>query len=72
MREKIEKILGEIRPYLRADGGDVELVEVNNGIVKIKLTGACGGCPMAGLTLRNTVIQAIKKQAPEVKEVIAV
>ncbi len=72
MREKIEKILGEIRPYLRADGGDVELVEVNNDIVKIKLTGACGGCPMAGLTLRNTVIQAIKKQAPEVKEVIAV
>ena len=72
MREKIEKILEEIRPSLRADGGDVELVEANNGIVKVRLTGACGGCPMASLTLRNTVAQIIKKKAPEVKEVIAV
>ncbi len=72
MREKIEKILDEIRPFLRADGGDVELVEVNGGVVKVRLTGACGGCPMANLTLRNTVTEVIKKKAPEVKEVIAV
>ncbi len=72
MREKIEKILEEIRPLLREDGGDVELVEANNGIVKVRLTGACGGCPMAAMTLRNTVAQIIKKRAPEVKEVIAV
>ena len=72
MREKIEGILEEIRPYLRAEGGDVELVDVDNDVVKVKLMGACGGCPMAGLTLQRVVAQAIKRQAPEVKEIIAV
>ena len=72
MREKIEMILDQIRPYLGAEGGGVELIEVNDGVVKLRLTGACGGCPMATITLRNVVEREIKKQAPEIKEVIAI
>lgn len=72
MREKIETILNQIRPYLGAEGGGVELIEVNDGVVKLRLTGACGGCPMATLTLRNVVAREIEKQAPEIKEVIAI
>ena len=72
MREKIEMILDQIRPFLGAEGGGVELIEVNDGVVKLRLTGACGGCPMATITLRNVVEREIKKQAPEIKEVIAI
>ena len=72
MREKIEPILDQIRPFLGAEGGGVELIEVNDGVVKLRLTGACGGCPMATITLRNVVEREIKKQAPEIKEVIAI
>jgi len=72
MREKIERILEEVRPSLKAEGGDVQLVDVENDVVKVKFVGACGGCPMAGLTLQRVVAQAIKKQAPEIKQVIAV
>ena len=72
MKEKIEQTLEQVRPYLVADGGDVELVEVNNGVVKVRLVGACGGCPMATLTLKNFIEREIKKQTPEVKEVVAV
>ena len=50
MKEKIEAALADIRPSLQADGGDVELVDVENGIVKVRLTGACGGCPMSQMT----------------------
>ena len=53
MREKVEAALKEIRPSLQADGGDVELVNVENGIVKVRLTGACGGCPMSQMTLKQ-------------------
>ena len=72
MREKVEAVLNQIRPNLAADGGNVELVDASNGIVKLRLTGACGGCPMASMTLRNGVERVLKEQLPEVKEVIAV
>lgn len=73
MREKIEKALDQIRPMLAADGGSVELIDVTkDGIVKVKLTGACGCCPMASMTLKNGVEKIIKKEVPEVKEVQAV
>lgn len=74
MREKVEKALGTIRPSLQADGGNVELVEVDEakGIVKVKLTGACSCCPMAQMTLKMGVESAIKKEVPEVKTVVAV
>jgi len=72
MREKVEEILGRIRPRLQADGGDVELVEVSEGIVKLKLTGACGGCPMATMTLRLGIERALKQEVPEVKDVVAI
>jgi len=73
MREKVEKVLDKIRPSLQADGGNVELVEVTEGgIVKVKLTGACYGCPMATMTLKNGIEQVLKKEVPEIKEVEAV
>ena len=72
MREKVESALAEIRPHLQADGGDVELLDVNDGTVTVRLTGACGGCPMATMTLKNGVERIIKEHVPEVTEVIAV
>ncbi|MDH5363692.1 MAG: NifU family protein [Dehalococcoidia bacterium] len=72
MREKIEAALEQIRPALLADGGDVQLVDVSNGVVKVKLSGACGGCPMAAMTLRQGIERVLKEQVPEVKEVIAI
>lgn len=70
MKEKVEKILAEIRPNLQMDGGDVELVEVSkDGIVKVKLTGACGGCPMSMLTLKMAIEKRLKDAIPEVKAV---
>jgi len=71
MKEKVEAALDRIRPALQADGGDVELVEVNEGVVKVRLTGACGGCPMATMTLRNGIERILKEEVPEVKEVVA-
>ena len=72
MKEKVEKALATIRPALQADGGDVELIEVTNGTVKIKLKGACGGCPMAAMTLKHGIERALKEKIPEIKEVVAV
>ena len=70
MKEKVEKALAEIRPGLQADGGDVELVEVtDDGIVKVKLTGACAGCPMSTLTLKMSIEKRLMEQIPEVKGV---
>ncbi len=70
---KVEQALAKIRPFLQADGGNVELVEVGkDGVVKVKLTGACGGCAMAQLTLRNAVERAVKSEVPQVKEVVSV
>jgi Fe-S cluster biogenesis protein NfuA len=72
MKEKIEAVLNQIRPNLLRDGGDIELVDATDGIVKVKLTGACGGCPMASMTLKHGVERALKERLPEVKEVVAV
>lgn len=72
MKEEVKKALDEIRPYLQADGGDVELVDVTpDGVVKVRLTGACGGCPMSDMTLRMGVERQIKKRVQEVKEVVS-
>jgi len=73
MREKVETTLDKIRPSLNADGGDVELVEVSpDGVVKVKLTGACGGCPMSQMTLKMGIERVLKQEVPELKEVVAV
>jgi Fe-S cluster biogenesis protein NfuA len=72
MKEKIEKALADIRPSLQSDGGDVELVDVENGIVKVRLTGACGGCPMSQMTLKQGIEAYIKKEIPEILSVEAV
>ncbi len=69
MREEVEKALDKVRPALQADGGDVELVDVQDGIVSVKLTGACGGCPMSQMTLKNGIERAIKEVVPDIKEV---
>jgi Fe-S cluster biogenesis protein NfuA len=74
MQEKIEKVIDEkIRPGLQMDGGDIEFVEVgDDGVVKVRLTGACGGCPMSQLTLTMGVERVLKEEIPEVKGVVAV
>ena len=72
MKGKVEAVLAQIRPALQSDGGDVELVDVNEGVVRLKLKGACAGCPMATMTLRHRIEQVLKEKVPEVKEVIAV
>ena len=73
MEEKVKTALGKIRPSLNADGGDVELVEVTpDGVVKVRLTGACGGCPMSQMTLKMGIEKVVKEEVPEVKEVVAV
>ncbi|MDI6784871.1 MAG: NifU family protein [bacterium] len=71
MKDKVAAVIEKIRPALQADGGDIELVDVTDGSVKVKLTGACGHCPMSQLTLRNYVEQIIKQEVPEIKEVVA-
>ena len=73
MIEKVEKALSKVRPSLQADGGDVELVEVNDdGVVKVKLTGACAGCPMSQMTLKMGIERILKKEVPGVTIVEAV
>ncbi len=73
MRERIETALNRVRPFLQADGGDVELVDVTpEGVVKVKLTGACGGCPMSQMTLKHGVEKAIREEVPEITEVVSV
>lgn len=73
MREQVEKALGKIRGMLMADGGNVELVDVSeDGVVKVKLTGACGSCPMSQMTLKMGIEQALKQEIPQIKEVISV
>ena len=72
MRELIEKALDKIRPSLQRDGGNVELVEVEDGVVKVRLTGACGGCPMSQMTLKQGIEAVLKKEVPEVTSVESV
>jgi Fe-S cluster biogenesis protein NfuA len=72
MKEKVEVALNKIRPSLQADGGDVKLIEVTpEGVVKVMLTGACQGCPMSQMTLKEGIEKALKQDIPEVKEVVA-
>ena len=73
MREKIEQALDKVRPMLAQDGGNVELIDVSpDGIVKIKLTGACCGCPFSSQTLKNGIERILRQELPEIKQVIAV
>ncbi|MCK4274073.1 MAG: NifU family protein [Dehalococcoidales bacterium] len=72
MQDKVEEVLEKVRPVLVRDGGNVELVEVTDGIVKVKLVGACAGCPLSQLTLKNGIERILKQEIPEVKEVVAV
>lgn len=69
MEKKVRAILDQIRPALQADGGDVELVDVDNGVVKVRLQGACAGCPMSQMTLRNGIERILKEKIPAVKSV---
>ena len=70
MKEKVAKVIETVRPMLQADGGDVELVEVTpEGVVKLRLTGACGGCPMSTYTLRMGIERRLKEAIPEIKAV---
>lgn len=72
VKEKIQAVLEQIRPVLQADGGDVELVDVSNGVVSVRLKGACGCCPMSTMTLKMGIEQVLKEKVPEVKEVVSV
>ena len=69
MRDQVQAVIDKIRPSLQADGGDVELVDVENGIVKVRLQGACKGCPMSQMTLKNGIEKILKKEIPEVEAV---
>ncbi len=72
MKEKIEKALEKIRPSLMADGGNVQLVDVKDGVVKVRLQGACAGCMMSQMTLKMGIERLLKQEIPEIKEVVAV
>jgi len=71
MKEKVEAALALIRPALQADGGDVELLGVKEGVVSVRLIGACGGCPMSMVTLRNGIERILKQEVPGIKSVVA-
>lgn len=71
MKEKVEAAINKIRPMLQADGGDVELIGIDDGVVTVKLQGACAGCPMSQMTLKNGIEKLLKKEIPEVVSVEA-
>jgi Fe-S cluster biogenesis protein NfuA len=71
MQDRVKAALDKVRPNLQADGGDVQFVEVKDGIVKVKLTGACAGCPMSQMTLKKGIESFLKREIPEVKEVVS-
>ncbi|HPC03941.1 MAG TPA: NifU family protein [Syntrophales bacterium] len=73
MKEKVQTLINDIRPKLQADGGDIELIDVSeDGTVKVKLLGACGGCPMAQMTLKMGVERYLKSKMPEISKVVSV
>ena len=73
MKEKVQEVLNHVRPALQADGGDVELVDVTeDGIVSVRLTGACGSCPMSTMTLKMGIERTLKENIPQVQEVVQV
>ena len=71
-KKQVEDVLAKVRPMLQKDSGDVELVDVEDGVVKVRLTGACGGCPMATLTLKRGIEARLKEEIPDLKEVVSV
>jgi Fe-S cluster biogenesis protein NfuA len=66
MKERIQVVLNKIRPMLQADGGDVEFIDVTDGVVKVRLQGACAGCPMSQMTLKNGIERLLKQEIPEI------
>ncbi|MEN6617184.1 MAG: NifU family protein [Syntrophorhabdus sp.] len=72
MKERVQQVIEKIRPLLQRDGGDIQLVDVVDNVVKVKLQGACGSCPMSQMTLKMGVEKQIKQEIPEIKEVISV
>ena len=72
MQHEVEEVLNRIRPSLHADGGDVELVDIKDGVVSVRLTGACSGCPLSTLTLKNGIERLLKEEIAGVKEVVGV
>ena len=73
MKEAVQKAIDQIRPNLQMDGGDVELVDISeDGVVKVKLLGACGGCPMSQMTLKMGIEKHLKQEVPQVKEVVSI
>lgn len=72
MKEKVRAAIEKVRPFLQRDGGDIELIDVEDGIVKVKLQGACGSCPMSMMTLKMGVEKQLKEEIPGVKEVVAI
>lgn len=73
MKEAVQKAIDQIRPKLQMDGGDVELVDVTeDGVVKVKLLGACGGCPMSQMTLKMGIEKQLKQEVPQIKEVVSI
>ena len=72
MNEEVKTIIDQIKPMLRADGGDVELLGVADGVVKVRLTGACGSCAMSSITLKMGIERLLKDKIPEIKEVVSV
>ena len=72
LKESVEQALAKVRPMLQRDGGDIELVEVSDGIVKVRLTGACKGCPMSQMTLKQGVEKLLMQEVPGLKQVQAV
>ena len=72
MRDRVEEVLNQIRPSLVRDGGNVDLIDVDDGVVKVQLTGACAGCAMSTLTLKMGIERILKQEIPEIKEVVAV
>lgn len=72
MEDKVKEVLDKVRPYLEKDGGNVEFVGIEDGTVKVKLTGHCAGCAYSQMTLKNGIERILKEEVPEVKEVVAV
>ena len=72
MRDKVEQALAKIRPMLERDGGSVELIDIDGSVVKVRLTGACHGCPMSQMTLKSGVERIVRQEVPEVTEVVSV
>jgi len=73
MKAQVQEVLEQIRPALQADGGDVELIDVtDDGVVSVKLTGACGSCPMSTMTLKMGIERTLKEKIPTVKEVVQI